>query len=95
MERYVFKDSGYLYTRVVFNVGDRDIDVSMYGKYMKPLKFRIEDYRNLTAIDIIKRYPEMGRHFEDGIKTIFCKMGLPLGYVHRILRDPYPVIREN
>lgn len=83
---WTFKDKEYFYSTINFILENMDLTVEMKGYKKKKRTFDI-NLLNKTAIDIINQYPEMGRHFELGIKQVFYDLGLPLGYNKRILKE--------
>ena len=83
---WTFKDKEYFYSTINFILENMELTVEMKGYRLKKKVFHI-NFSNKTAIEIINRYPKMGRHFEMGIKQVFHDLGLPLGYNKRILKE--------
>ena len=83
---WTFKDKEYFYSTINFILENMDLTVNMRGHKNKRKTFNI-NLLNKTAIEIINEYPEMGWHFELGIKQVFHDLGLPLGYNKRILKE--------
>lgn len=78
-----------IYNKILFNVVGNDLVVSfMRFNERKP---RVEpiilsNFKQTTVTDILSQYPEMGRHFEDGIFEIWKFFGLNFGYTTKIIR---------
>lgn len=83
---WTFKDKEYFYTTINFVLENMNLTIEMKGYRLKKKTFDI-NLLNKTAIEIINQYPEMGRHFELGIKQVFHDLGLSLGYNKRILKE--------
>lgn len=83
---WTFKDKEYFYSTINFILENMNLTVEIKGYKKKKRTFNIS-LLNKTAIEIINQYPEMGRHFELGIKQVFHDLGLSLGYNERILKE--------
>lgn len=54
---------------------------------LRSFSFHVKNYEMLTALQVIEMYPDMGIHFEDGIKTVWHDLRLRQGHVRSILKD--------
>lgn len=83
----------YQYNKIIFTLCGKDIKVEFIPIKFKGSKLKkkvgyIRNYRQKTALDTIRKYNgDLGRHFDDGILTIYHDLGLPLGYTEPILKE--------
>lgn len=86
-----FKDENYSYTKVVFYEDEKDIIVRLSGSKLSNIFYKIPDFKDHTASEIIIYNNEfdinLGKHFEDGVMEIWKEKGLDLGFIKKTLKD--------
>lgn len=80
--KWVFKAKHYTFPKIEFTIDRLDLIVRFYPtraiKELKKKKLRIRNFRDRMACEVLQKYPNLGRHFEEGIKTVYHDLGLPL-----------------
>lgn len=81
-------DSGYVLNKIVFKVHNTTSLLAIfYSGNRKCETIEVKNFKDKTALDVLNKYTELGRHFEDGILEIYHYLEIPLGYVVPILRE--------
>ncbi len=69
----------YFYTKVDFFIKDKNLYIKFTGHKVKVQWFVLRNFRQYTALEVFKKISDGGRHFEDGILTIWKNERLEFG----------------
>lgn len=90
--RWEFKDKSYKYSKIEFTLDMPDLIIrfipALWAKKegYKIKKLRVKRFTNKSASYLIGKYSNLGRHFEEGVLTVYRDLGLPL-YTYHAMRD--------
>lgn len=87
--KWVFKDKEYFYPTIEFTLDRGDLIIRFIparGLKHKKKRLRVKRFKERSAAHLLNKYPNLGRHFEIGVLTVYRDLGLPL-YNKHTLRD--------
>jgi hypothetical protein len=77
----VKEDKEYKYSKIEFFIKNKNLYIKLSGYKVKTKWFVLENYGKYTALQIISKFYDCGRHFEDGILEIWKREGIKLGWI--------------
>lgn len=82
--KWEFKDKWYDYSKIEFTIDGDDLIIRFIPvprckkQGWKPKRLRVKRFRERPAGHLLNKHPDFGRHFEEGVLTVYRDLGLPL-----------------